>query len=145
MPKFDGINHKPDYSTRKGRGKSERTKILESLGRVGSSEEEFRDNLATIANDPTNPLCQFAIKEIKDGLTPKTRPVMPLVEFEFDKGASPFEQCIQIIQAVSGADIPADIAQSIIAQVKMSLDIKELTEVAARVEFLEKELGVEAK
>jgi hypothetical protein len=145
MPKFDGINHKPDYSTRKGRGKSQRTKTLESLGRVGSSEEEFEDNLTGITLKPEDPLYQFAIKEVSERLTPKTKPVAPLVEFEFDKDASPFDQCMQVINAASTGNLPTDISQSIIAQVKTALDIHEMTEVAERVKKIEESLGLETK
>jgi len=144
MPQFDQDNQ-PDYSTRRKRGKSGRTKILEALKRNKLNEEQFLDNLVVIAQDDEHQLQQFVIKEIFEGLMPKVKPVLPCVEVEFDKSGSAFDQCMNILDAVTRGNLPSDISQSLITQVKMSLDIKELTEVAARVEFLEKELGVEAK
>lgn len=144
MPQFDEKNQ-PDYSTRRPRGKSGRTKILEALKRNKLNEEQFLDSLVVIAKNDEHPLQQFVIKEIFEGLMPKVKPVLPCVEIEFDKSGSAFDQCMQIIEAVTEGNVPSDISQSVIAQIKMSLDIKELTEVAERVEFLEKELGIEAK
>ena len=42
------------------------------------------------------------------------------------------------IQSVSSGELPIDVASQVVSMIKVGLDVKELTELAARLERLEK-------
>ena len=58
----------------KGRGKSERTKILESFERLSKTEDEFYDLLTLKAFDPED---NFSFKELLVRMSPIPKATMP--------------------------------------------------------------------
>lgn len=125
---------------RRGRGKSERTKILEALKRKGVTEDGFYDVLLGRALDPDD---NFALKEVLARFSPLKKAVLPSVEFEFNKDGTPAEQVSQILDAVSDGKVAPDVGAMIINAVKHAVDIEANTELKQRIEEIEKKLGVE--
>jgi hypothetical protein len=118
----------------KGRGKSERTKILEALKRAGNTEEGFYDHLLARALDPDD---SFALREILNRFSPLKKSVMPDVEFNFNAKGTPVEQVSQLLDAVSTGAIPPDVASMLITSIKGAIEIEINTELKSRIEKLE--------
>ena len=72
-------------------------------------------------------------------LYPQLKPVQPMSVFSLD-GATPADQAQSILQAVADGVLPADIGVQLIAAVGKCLEIKEITELAHRLEDLEKRI-----
>lgn len=142
MPQFTKDNQ-PNPETRKGRGKSERTKILDALKRLGKTEDDFYDLLIGRALDPED---TFALREVLGRFAPIKKAVLPNVEFDFDESGTPVQQVAQILKAVSSGGIAPDVGAMIIGAVKSAIDIEANTELKARIEEIERllvEAGVE--
>jgi len=120
--------------SRRPRGQSERTKILEAMKRAGQTEEAFYDLLVERA---TNEDDNFAFKELLARLSPIPKSVSPLVEFDFPKEAKPHIKAAYVLEAVSKGKIPSDIGSMFIQSIKTKLDIEEHTELTERVERIE--------
>ena len=118
----------------KGRGKSERTKILEAMVRAGETEEGFYDLLMTKAFNPED---NFTFKELLNRLSPIPKAVSPLVEFDFDPKALPHIQAMQALEAVAQGKIPADLANMFVTSVSSMLNIQEKTDFEERLKAIE--------
>ena len=117
--------------SRRPRGQSERTKILEAMKRAGQTEESFYDLLVERA---TNEDDNFAFKELLARLSPIPKSVSPLVEFDFPKEAKPHIQSAYVLEAVSNGTIPSDIGAMFIHSIKTNLDVSERIELKERTE-----------
>lgn len=135
MPRFTTENQP------KGRGKSERTKILEALKRAGKSEEGFYDLLIARAIDPDD---TFALREVLSRFSPIKKAVLPSVEFELDKDGTPAEKVGQILFAISNSEVAPDVGAMIIQAVKNAVDVEANTELKQRIEEIEKALSIGA-
>ena len=124
---------------RNGRGKSERTKILEAMKRGNQSEESFYDHLVTRAFNAED---NFGAPELLRRLAPLSKSTLPLIEFEFDEDATPKIQSSQVLKAAADGVIPPDIAQVFITSIASMLKIDEVTELQKRLEAIEISLGV---
>jgi len=124
---------------KRGRCKSERTKILEAMQRAGKTEEGFYDLLIERANDPDD---NFTFKELLSRFSPIPKAVSPLVEFEFPKDAKPHVQAAYVLAAVSEGIIPSDIGNVFVQSIKAMIDIEEYTDLKERIEAIEESLGV---
>ena len=121
----------------KCRGKSERNKILEAMGRQGKTEEDFYNLLIEKAFDPKE---SFGYGELIKRLSPTTKQVSPLVNFEFDKDAPPHVQAQQVIQAASSGKIPPDVAKMFVDSIATMLKIQEVTNIDGRLKAMEKKV-----
>lgn len=137
MPKKFSEDYQPEK--RRGRGKSERTKFLEALGRNSLSEEDFYDELINQAMFEKSPM---ALSEILKRVSPIAKAVAPTIEFDLDKKAKPHEKAGQILDAISSGQIPPDIGSTLITSIKAFVDIEEFTELKKRIEKLEEALNV---
>ena len=118
----------------KGRGKSERTKILESFERLSKTENEFYDLLTVKAFDPED---NFSFKELLVRMSPVPKAVNPLYEFIFDIEGSPHKQALQIIDAISDGKLPSDVGNIIITSISSMLNIQEKTDFEERLKAIE--------
>ena len=140
-------NPKPTKTTLKkgdnlpGRGKSERTKILEAMARVGQTEDGFYELLATKAADPKD---NFTFNELLKRLSPTSKAVAPTVKFNFPDKAKPHEQASAVMLAVADGLIPPDIGSMFIGSIKSMIDIEEYTDLKDRIEKLEDALNGES-
>lgn len=119
---------------RKGRGKSERTKILESFKRMSKTEEDFYDLLAEKAFNPED---SFSYKELLNRLSPMPKATTPCIEFELDEKGSISQKAEQIIAGISKGEIPPDIGNQLIVSMSALMNIKEKTEFEERLKALE--------
>ena len=122
----------------RGRGKSERTKILEAMKRAGETEDGFYDLLVAKAIDPKD---KFTFKELLVRLSPIPKQTSPLVSFDFDDSAKPHVQASQVLKAISQRLIPADVGNVFIQSLKAMIDIEEYTDLKDRIDKLEKALN----
>lgn len=120
---------------RPGRGKSERTKILEAMKRTGKNEEGFYDLLVKRAYNPDD---SFAFGELLKRLAPIKKSVAPLINFELPEDAKPHEKADYVIKAIASGEIPADIGAIVINGITSMLKIQEVTDFEERLAELEK-------
>lgn len=125
-------------STRKGRGKSEKTKFFEALGRKGKTEEDFYDLVIERAFDPDD---NFAFKEALARLCPLTKSVAPFIEFDFPEDAPPHIQASAVMKGIADGLVPPDLGGQFIQSIKAMIDIEEYTVIKERIEKLEKALN----
>jgi hypothetical protein len=128
------FNKESQPNERKPRGKSERTKILESFGRLSKTENEFYDLLTVKAFDPED---NFSFKELLVRMSPVPKAVNPLYEFTFDIEGSPHKQALQIIDAISDGKLPSDVGNIIITSISSMLNIQEKTDFEERLKAIE--------
>lgn len=126
-----------DNQPKKGRGKSERTKILEAMERAGQTEEGFYDLLMEKAFNPED---NFTFKELLNRISPIPKAVAPLIKFDFDTGLSLEGQANQILSAMSKSEIPPDIGNSIIDGIYKIIKVKEVTDIDERLKKMEAEI-----
>ena len=124
-----------------GRGLSYRNRLIEALKRCGLGEEEFLDafirtSIRMTEENPTQGVQM--LKEIFLRISPVQKSMAPPVNFKYRKDATPVEQIEDVIQSVSSGELPIDVASQVVSMIKIGLDVKELTELAARLERLEK-------
>lgn len=123
------------------RGLSYRNRLIEALKRCGLGEEEFLDAFikTAVQMSEENPAQGVQmLKEIFLRISPVQKPMAPPVEFKYCKKSTPVEQIEDVIQAVSNGELPIDVASQVVSMIKIGLDVKELTELAVRLERLEK-------
>lgn len=136
MAKFNSDNQP---SERRGRGKSDRTKILEAMERLSKSENSFYEMLVKKAYDPED---SFGASEILKRIAPLKRQTMPMIEFDFDDEAPAHIQAAQVIKATSQGLIPPDVANMFVSSISSMMKIEEITDMSKRLEDIEKSLGV---
>ena len=117
-----------------GRGKTERTKILDAMKRCGKTEDGFYDLLITKGHDKED---SFTFKELLIRMSPVPKSVNPLYEFPFDEKGDHHKQSMQIINAISNGKLPSDIGHSIIATISSMLNIQEKTDFEERLRAIE--------
>lgn len=136
-----------------GRGRSFRTKLLDVIREeslIGANKETSKENteklyikhLAVRAFDISDPASATLSKEMLNKSYPSLKSTVPLVEFEFDVGATPSVQASQVLNAASCGRIPPDTAQIFISSIASMMKIEEVTEIADRLSAIEKELGL---
>jgi len=119
---------------RKGRGKSERTKILDAMKRAGQTEEGFYDLLMAKAFNPED---NFTFKELLSRMSPTPKAVAPMVTFNFDSTANLHEQSGQVLEAISEGVLPPDIGSSILTGISSMVRVKEVTDIDERLKKME--------
>lgn len=126
---------------RKGRGKSERTKILEAMKRKSKTENEFYDELITRAFNIED---NFTFKELLSRISPIPKAVNPIYSFDLPKNSKPHEQASYVLSAIARGEIPSDVGNVCIQAIKAMIDIEEYTDLKDRIEKLEKALAGES-
>ena len=127
-----------DTQPKKGRGKSERTKILEAMKRQSKTENGFYDELVTRAFNPDD---NFTFKEILARMSPIPKAVAPVYKFDLPKEAKPHEKADYVLTAISNGDLPSDIGNICIQAIRAMIDIEEYTDLKERIEKIEKALN----
>lgn len=133
-----------------GRGRSNKTKILEALR---------KESFESLSEDATNDQCEVAffrhiVRRIQDGVEDKDsgmllkflgdkgwssmKPTLGSVEFDFDENLPPHEQASQVLAAAAKGHIAPDVAQMFVTSIANMLKINEITEIKDRLEALER-------
>ena len=117
------------------RGKDKRKLLIEALERKGFTEETLYDTIVDMAiNQRDTAMMKELI--VRFSLLPK--PVAPMFEVDFPDDGTPVEKIDAVIRGIASGIIPADIGKMFAEVIKTGLDVAEVTELAARLERLEK-------
>lgn len=138
MPKEDTQFSKDNQP--KGRGKGKKSLMLEAVRSVCKDEQEFLQKVVAIGlGDPINDLAPnpTLLTLVLNRIEPPLKATSPLVEFEFEKDAKPHEQAIQVLSAVSGGKISADIGHMFVTSISSMLKIQEVTDIDERLKKME--------
>jgi hypothetical protein len=131
-----GKQFSKDYQP-KGRGKSERNKILDAMKRIGQTEDGFYDLLVERASNPED---TFTYKELLSRMSPIPKAVAPCVNFEFNDKGSLSEQSAQVLSAIAKGELAPDLGGAIINSISSMVKIKEVTDIEERLQKMEKEV-----
>lgn len=118
---------------KKRRGKSERTKFLEALGRGNLTEDDFYDELINQAMFEKSPV---ALGEILKRVSPIAKAVAPTIEFKIRKDGKPHEKASDVLDGIANGDIPPDIGTHLITAIKHFVDLDN-SDVKERLEKIE--------
>lgn len=125
-------------SGRPGRGVGWRRKILEAFERAGKTEDEFIEYIIARAFDKADDLSPRMLELLVNRLAPLNRSVFPLYKVEIPVDATPADRIDAIINAVAKEELPADVANMLVAMIKVGIDVREVCELADRLAALEK-------
>jgi hypothetical protein len=128
---------KKSRASMKGRGKSERTKILDAMKREGKTENGFYDLLIEKAFSAED---NFTFNELLKRLSPLPKAVAPMIEFKFPDKAVPHKQAIAVMKAISDGKIPPDMGTLFIASIQSMLKIQEVTDIDERLKKMEEQI-----
>lgn len=119
------------------RGKDKRKMMLDAIKKVtGFDEEEFFAELVALG---WNGKHDAVLNEVIKRVYPVHKPTMPAIEnFSFPENATEFEKCLLIQENVANGTISPDTGELMIRMINHSIEIKEKTEMHARIEALEK-------
>ncbi len=117
------------------RGKDKRKLLIEALQRKGFTEETLYDTIVDMA---INQRDTAMMKELIVRFSPLPKPVAPVFEVDFPDEGTPVEKIDAVIRGIASGIIPADIGKMFAEVIKIGLDVAEVTELAARLERLEK-------
>lgn len=117
------------------RGKDKRKLLIEALERKGFTEETLYDTIVDMA---INQRDTAMMKELIVRFSPLPKPVSPVFEVDFPDDGTPVEKIDAVIRGIASGIIPADIGKMFAEVIKTGLDVAEVTELAARLERLEK-------
>ena len=121
----------------RNRVKTYRTILLDALKAANKpmSEEEFITyyiNTALAGDDAG------MMREIFLRLNPVPKPVAPPIEFDFPNNGTPVEKMDAIISGIASGAVPTDLGKMMAEIIKAGMDVQEVSELAARLERLEK-------
>lgn len=117
------------------RGKDKRKLLVEALERKGYTEETLYDTIVDMAITGRD---TAMMKELIVRFSPLPKPVAPVFEVDFPDDGTPVEKIDAVIRGIASGIIPADIGKMFAEVIKTGLDVQEVTELAQRLERLEK-------
>lgn len=131
MPKPFTSENQP--SNRKS-GPNIKAKIIAALGRRNMTEDDFMDSLVALALDQGG----VFMSELLKRYSPIPKQTHDPVVIQFPANGSALEKAEAVIKAMAEGEISPDIGQIFIDAISKSLGIEEVTELAKRLEVLEK-------
>ncbi len=117
------------------RGKDKRQLLIAALERQGLSEEALYDKIVSMAVIEGD---SAMMKELIVRFSPLPKPVAPTFEVDFPDEGTAVEKIDAVIRGIATGIIPADLGKTFAEVVRVGLDVREVTELAARLERLEK-------
>lgn len=132
--KFSSTNQPP------AKARTYRNVLLEALKKSNKpmSEVEFVTYYVNEAMESEPVQASAMLREIFLRINPVPKPVAPPVEFEFPSNGSAIDKVNAIISGVASGLIPTDLGKSMVDMIKVGLDVLEVTELAVRLEKLER-------
>lgn len=116
------------------RGKDKRQLLIAALERQGLSEEALYDKIVSMAVIEGD---SAMMKELIVRFSPLPKPVAPTFEVDFPDEGTAVEKIDAVIRGIATGVIPADLGKTFAEVVRVGLDVREVTELAARLERLE--------
>jgi len=117
------------------RGKDKRQLLIAALERQGLSEDALYDKIVQMAEHEGE---SARMKELIVRFSPLPKPVAPTFEVDFPDEGTAVEKIDAVIRGIATGVIPADLGKTFAEVVRVGLDVREVTELAARLERLEK-------
>lgn len=117
------------------RGKDKRQLLIAALERQGLSEEALYDKIVSMAVIEGD---SAMMKELIVRFSPLPKPVAPTFEVDFPDEGTAVEKIDAVIRGIATGVIPADLGKTFAEVVRVGLDVREVTELAARLERLER-------
>jgi hypothetical protein len=127
-----------DNQPKNRRGRDKRQLLIDALKRKGYDEETLYDTIVDMAITGRD---TAMMKELIVRFSPLPKPVAPVFEVDFPDDGTPVEKIDAVIRGIASGIIPADIGKMFAEVIKTGLDVQEVTELAQRLERLEKLLG----
>ena len=131
------------------RGKAKKTLMLDAIRDVCGNENDFLKQVVVIGlggwtkpddedaepvfQQPNPALLSLALSRIE----PPLKPVSPSMPFKFNARGKPHKQAVDIIVAMSNAELPVDIGVNLIASIQSMLKIQEVTDFEDRIKAIE--------
>lgn len=122
------------------RGQSFKTKLIDSLKRRGMTEEGFIDLLVDKAITDGGIYLQEILKRYNP--VHKQSHESIIIE-DWPKDGSPAEKANKVLDCITDGSIPPDVGSILIEAISKSLGIEEVTELAKRLEAIEKLLDAQ--
>jgi hypothetical protein len=129
---FDSVHQPGD---RPGRGQSFKTKLIAALERQGMTEDGFIDLLVERAITDGGVFLTELLKRYNP--TPKQTHDVITIE-GWPKDGTPAEKANKVLDCITDGAIPPDVGSILIEAISKSLGIEEVTELAKRLEAIEK-------
>ena len=156
MPKEDGYITPQKRKEMPSRGKGAKTLILESirerallsLPKDATKQEAEKAVFGFLAEAAFNPsedtavIANTSLSMIMKKGWPDVKATLPLCDFEFNPEGTPVEKATDIMNAISNAELPADIGLSLISAMASVLKIEEVTEIKKEIEQIKEKLGL---
>lgn len=117
-----------------------RKKLIDSLKRQGMTEEGFIDLLVEKAITDGG----VFLSELMKRYSPQHKQTYEPTPFDFDPAWTHLQKADAIMLAMSTGAMPPDVGHTIIEGIKKMLEIEEVTELAKRLEAIEKLLAERA-
>lgn len=117
------------------RGKDKRQLLIAALERQELSEEALYDKIVSMAVIDGD---SAMMKELIVRFSPLPKPVAPTFEVDFPDEGTAVEKIDAVIRGIATGVIPADLGKTFAEVVRVGLDVREVTELAARLERLER-------
>lgn len=133
---FDSENQP---ANRAPRGKSFKTMVIDALKHHGMTEEQFINNLVERAIADGG----VYLQEILKRYSPIPKQTHDLVVIEWPANGSPVEKADAVLKAMSEGQMSPDVGAIFIEAISKSLGIEEVTELAKRLETIEKLLDAQ--
>lgn len=124
-----------DNQPKNRRGKDKRQLMIEALERKGYTEESLYDTIVEMAITERD---TAMMKELIIRFSPLPKPVAPVFEIDFPDDGTPVQKIDAVIRGIASGVIPADIGKMFAEVIKTGLDVQEVTELAIRLERLER-------
>ena len=106
------------------------------------AEKAFISHAAERAFNASDPASNTVLSEFLKRTFPPLKQTQEAVSFEFPVDGTPTQKAMAVVEAISNGSIPADMGQTIISIIKDAVLIEESTDLKARIEELEKALGL---
>ena len=129
-----------DNQPKNRRGRDKRQLLIDALKRKGYDEETLYDTIVEMAITDRD---TAMMKELIVRFSPLPKPVAPVFEVDFPDDGTPVEKIDAVIRGIASGIIPADIGKMFAEVIKTGIDVQEVTELAQRLERLEKLLGAQ--
>ncbi|MEE8288937.1 MAG: hypothetical protein V3R25_05945 [Nitrosomonadaceae bacterium] len=147
--KANSTSFSKDKQPSKGRGRSNKTIILEAMRDMGAleltpestnddAEKAFFSQIIKSAMNPEDSNSGMCLKLLSDKGWASLKPSSEHITFDFNIKSKPHLQAAQILKGMADGLIPPDLAGGLIKSIKDSIDIEEYTDLKARIISLEK-------
>lgn len=120
------------------------TRLERELKAAGHDENAVFAAAIRRALDDADPASAQLLSALLARVSPPLKPISSPVEFEFAEDASPADKIDALLVAVSRGAMCPDIAARITDVIAKGVEVRERTELLARMEEIERQLGITA-